>query len=242
MHERSSGRGRVWVIHGAALAVLFAIYAWVFRDVWGSTAYGPYAEAFALAFLVPLLGYAVVTTVVVAFVGRRWRVPLVMHGLAFAAAGLFWCGKALPMWAAEAEMPAIAADEEMLKGCLHIDDVRVSPGPAMRATMSVTSECIDTVPLRQVWLQGFDLVGGSRSLRAPQPMSDLARGQTVHVALESVGIPSTKTHDGDGWTWQVSVDVEGPRPVLVCFATPDAPIPVGCAALQRVEVVHGGKP
>ena len=229
------------MIHGAALAVMFAIYGWVFRKVWGSTAYGPYADYLALVILVLLVGYAVVTTVVVAFAGRTWQVPLGMHGLTFAAAGLLWLKEAWPMWAAEAERSAIAADEKMLAGCLHIDEVRVSPGPLMRATLTVTSECSDPVPWQQVGLRGSDQVGGSRSLRTVEPLSDLARGQTVQLELGPVGTPSTKTNDGDGWTWEVSVNVEGPRLVVVCFATPDAPIP-GCAPLQGVEVVQGKKP
>ena len=242
MDERKPGRGRGWGIHGAVLAVMFAIYGWLFRNVWGGgTPFGPHSETFALFCLVVLGGYAVVTTLVVAFVGRTWQVPLGMHGLTFAAAGALLLMELVPSWAAEGERSAIAADEATLAGCLAVDNVRVSPGTLMTATMAITSQCTDTIHLGHVWLMATDKEGGARSMRNLKPRTDVARGQTVHVLVDPIGEPSTKTHDAEGWSWRLTLHVEGPRPVQVCFATPDEHAPE-CAPLEGVEVVHGRKP
>ncbi len=244
MSDRSPGRGLIWAIHGAALVVPCAIYWMIFGEFWTSDSFGSFAGGLAMVFLVLLIAYAIGTTVAVALAGRRATFPLVLHGLAFTAVTLFWWYRSRDQWAAEGELAAVAAGKQALAVCLHVSDIRVTPGARMHATLTLHNGCADAVSLRKVWLAGNDSDGGVRSMATPQPMSALAPGQTLQVALEPMGIPSTHSDDGLGWSWTVDIDVDADfdAPVtetnsfLVCYGTPDAHANAECGKLPPVTV------
>lgn len=240
-----------WVIHGAALAVPCAIYWKIYGEFWTTDSFGSYAGGLAGVFLVFVIAYVVGTTVVMVFAGRRVIVPLVMHGLSFAAAGLYWWTLAREAWAADAEHAAVEAAQQRLVGCLHVGDIHVTPGSWMRATLTLHNGCADAVSLHKVSLSGSDPDGGGGAVVTPQPPSALAPGQTVQLALESAGTPSSpssRVPDGLGWTWEVTVHVDADfdtpitekSPFLVCYG-PQDPY-AKCGTLPPVAVAPSYRP
>src|SRR5690242_6932916 len=87
MSEKGRNVRNAWIVHGVALVLWVALYFYLFgEDLFSEKKAVFDLEGFGAAILAEVLAcYVIVSSLVMLFVGRRPLVPLVIHGLAFAA-------------------------------------------------------------------------------------------------------------------------------------------------------------
>ncbi|MDC0722819.1 hypothetical protein [Nannocystis bainbridge] len=197
MSDRGRNVRSAWIVHGVAVALWLALYWYLFGEAlfpkekpWLDL------EGFgAVIALEVLLGYLVVSSVVVLFVGRWPLVPLVIHGFAFT---MFWAGtesieqdkreraeahalaqararaeaqqererEAQAKLAYEAEQDRLEALERQPEGCLHVRELRVQDGKKkLRAEVTFANTCDSEVEVDDLTLLGQDLKDGEDVIR-----------------------------------------------------------------------------
>jgi hypothetical protein len=233
--------GRAWRIHGVALVLWVALYFGLFWEVlvaepksgFNLDGLGAVLAGFALGI------YACVTTLVVAFTWRRTAVPVVIHGLAFAACcvGVFVEQADKRERAAELERERVRQEKERQPdGCLHVGAMKVKDGKPRRAEVTLVNACDVAVVLDGETLVGFDRSGGNDILTRRETVT-LARGETARTTVEGGTVQGGDPAIPVGtWAWKLSVDVRAPRSTMLCFSTPGAPDASRCADIESVKV------
>lgn len=183
--------------------------------------------------------YACVTTLVMAFVGRRAAVPLVIHGLAFAAWGVGMYVEHVDERerAAELERERMRQEKERQPdGCLHVRAVKVKDGQPRRGEVTLDNACEVEVVVDGVTLVGFDRSGGNDILTGRETVR-LARGERATRRVEGDGPQGgDPTIPVGTWAWKLTVDVAAPRGAMLCFSTAGAPEGARCADIEAVKV------
>jgi len=235
----SSGLRRAWQIHGVVLAALVVLYIGVFWDHYTGPPRGGFdLTGFAAAILlVVLIGYALISSVLMLWVGRRVWGPLVMHGLALAgyAASLAAEKQENDERAREAARREAAEQRLRVDDCVELRDLRVIRGTPLRAAVELYSGCAVPVAVERVDVRGDPPDGFGvaldTDLSTPKP---LAPRQGAVFVLES-RMPHDPPVEG-GWRWQVHVRVVEPEYAHPCFATPGSGAPAVCAPIGRVTL------
>ncbi|MCY1005139.1 hypothetical protein OV079_06045 [Nannocystis pusilla] len=232
---------RAWQLHGLALVALVVLYLYVFGEVLlglprGESVLLGLAAVFTLEILV---AYALLTTFLMLWVGRRTWGPVVMHVL---LAGGYIVAVVLDDRAAEARRAEVErqfAEEERRRvvNCLGVE-LRAIRGAPPRAVVELHNGCEVPLALHDVGLVGFAPAGGNVILdaedRDAREVTSLPPAQRATFRLVST-VPDDVAV-GDGWSWRCNVVVDGPDPGIPCFATPGAPSAGGCGSFRRVAL------
>lgn len=238
--ERRDTR-RAWQIHGLALLALVVLYFYVFGEVLLGLPRGKFVlRGLAAVFTLEILiAYALATTFLMVWVGRRTWGPAVMHAL---LAGSYIVAVVLDDRAAEERRAAAErqhAEEERRRvvNCLGVE-LRAIRGAPPRAVVELHNGCEVPLPLHNLGLVGFAPAGGNVFLdpegRDEREVTTLPPHQRATFRLVST-FPGDLAV-GDGWNWRCNVLVDGPDPGIPCFATPGAPSTAGCGAFRRVAL------
>lgn len=226
---RLRNRRNAWRIHGVVLLVWTALYLYAFGDKLGArglSGIGPFV------FGVMLLGYAALTTLVIAILGRRPLVPLVTHGLALAAA-VTWVVVATQEQesAAAAEARPRTEQRERPQSCVRVRGVEVSEGTPLRAVVRLANACDDAVTVTQVTVAGESPDGDLLLSGAPREPT-VPRSESTRVDVTtSDGRGATNTTK---WSWAVFVELAAPSSAN-CYATVNSPRRDTCAMMGPVE-------
>jgi hypothetical protein len=184
--------------------------------------------------------YACVTTLVVAFTWGRTAVPVVIHGLAFAALCISVFVEQGDMREREAGYErerARQVKERQPDGCLHVRAVTVRDGQPRRAEVTLVNACDVTVVVDGETLIGFDRSGGNDILTRRHDTVTLMRGETARTSVEGGTLQGGDSKIPLGtWAWKLTVDVRSPRSTMLCFSTPGAPDASSCADIESLKV------
>ncbi|MCY1063782.1 hypothetical protein OV090_03360 [Nannocystis sp. RBIL2] len=238
--DRSDPR-RAWQLHGLALLALVVLYAYVFggRAFAGPSGIFDLLGFAAVVTLEILVAYALLTTFLMLWVGRRTWGPAFMHVL---LAGGYIVAVVLDDRAAEERRAEAARQHEAeqrrrVVNCLGVE-LRAIRGAPPRAVVELHNGCEVPLALHDVGLVGFTPAGGNVFLdpedRDEREVTTLPPHQRATFRLVST-FPGDFAV-GDGWNWRCNVLVDGPDPGIPCFATPGAPSTGGCGSFRRVAL------
>ncbi|WAS97777.1 hypothetical protein [Nannocystis punicea] len=226
-----------WRIHGLALAALVVLYFYVFSEV----LFGPPRGGFdlsgfaAYASLILFVAYAIVTTFLMLWVGRRTWGPGVMHVL---LAGGYIVAVVLDDRAAaarRAEIERRSAEErgQQVENCLAVE-LRAIRGAPPRAAIELYNGCEASLRIAGVDLVGFPPAGGSLFFESEErETTTLPPHQRATFLLRSTF--SADAAVGDGWDWRFNLIVDAPESGIRCFTTPGAS-DSRCVPFRRVAL------
>lgn len=232
---------RSWKIHGLALGAFGALYLAVLWGIWTSPPRGLDLRGFASGVLLMLLlGYAVVSSVLMIWVGRRTWGPAVMHTLALAGLAVALLMDQQDIDRREAELAGREAAERRLRvdHCLQLRELRVIRGKPLRAVLELFNGCEVAAVIDDVDLSGFPGAGGNKIFATPErTTTTLQPHRSVNFTLEDI-MPGDEPVDA-AWKWISNVSVARPQSRTLCFATEGAETGSGrCQTLGRVSIAQ----
>jgi hypothetical protein len=222
LRARNSG----WKLHGVVLLLWTALYLFAFADKLGASGLSGLG---AFVFGLMLLGYAAITTLVMAFLGRRPAAPIVMHALALAGF-VTWAVVATQRHDADARPQARATGREPPPHCLRVRGVHVIEGTPLRAFVRLANACDDAVTVAQVTVAG-EVPDGDLLLKEPPDQRSVPPNQNIKVEVAADQRGATNTA---GWNWAVFVELAAPATAM-CYATPGSSRRDVCAMMGAVE-------
>lgn len=235
-------------VHGVVLGLLLCAYVglvvWAFQQPERPL---DFTRLGAILAIVPVSGYAFVTSVALAFVRRRRGGALVVHGIALVLCGaLIAIGRAVEE-ADAADPPAVLAQRasegaiEGMRESLAVQAIRagVTPRGALVGEVTLVNRGPAAHELRDVDLMAFPRAGANEIFRRDVDGDAilLRPGQSVSVAMHGV-FPVEPGASVDGWDYRVNVATGAPTSSSLCFTTDGAPATTGCASIPRQAIAR----
>jgi hypothetical protein len=222
---RRLARGSAWRIHGVVLLLWAALYLFAFRDKLGAPGLSGLG---AFVFGLMLVGYAAITTLVMAFIGRRPAAPIVMHALALAGF-VTWIVVMVRGTATADEMTL--APPERPRHCLRVRGIHVHEGTPLRAAVRLANACDDAVTIARFHVLA-ETPHGDLLLMAPPGERSVPRTESIKLDVEAADqLGATNTAM---WHWSVFLELAAPETEM-CYATQGSRRRDVCAMMGPVE-------
>lgn len=221
---RRLARRSAWKVHGVVVLLWTALYFFTLGKGLGASGI---AGAVATVFGVLLLGYVVITTFVIALVGRSPTVSIVVHLLGLIG---FAAWMAAMMEGPPAEDVILEPPSQPPQHCVRVRGLQVREGAPLRAIVALANECDDAITIAGLTVLA-EAPGQVHRLTALPGERHVPRAENAEVIVESTD-PNSVTNAA-GWAWSMSLDLTPTN--TMCYATEGSSRHPACAPIGPVE-------